>query len=282
MQVSAFKTFLAIEAAGSFHAAARALNVTQTTVSARIKALEAALGTPLFERGPGGTRLSMAGRQFLPYAEQMMRTWEFVSGDLKASLAGQVPLRLGAQLSVWDPLLVDVAVWLEEVQGTVPFTLNYDHTMNMGEAVVRRLLDVAIVNEVPPGTRLTAQELPPERLVLVANRPLRLGQDGLPLFINLEFGAEYDAQLHDVLPARRRQHIVLGNALMGLRYLQGRGGMGYFPACMVAEALAAGALHLVQGAPEIHLSCRALYLPDNPALEHIRQVVRGLHEVRGG
>ncbi|KIC17065.1 LysR family transcriptional regulator [Leisingera sp. ANG-DT] len=282
MQISAFKTFLAIEAAGSFHGAARALNVTQTAVSARIKALEEALGTPLFDRGPGGTRLSAAGRQFLPYAEQMMRTWEFVAGDLKASLAGRVPLRLGAQLSVWDPLLVDVAVWLEEVQGTVPFTLNYDHAMNMGEAVARRLLDVAIVNEVPAGARLSVEELPPERLVLVADQPLRLGRDALPLFINLEFGAEYDAQLHDVLPARSRQHIVLGNALMGLRYLQKRGGIGYFPAYMAAEALAAGALHAVEGAPEISLGCRALYLPDNPALEHIRQVVRGLQQVRGG
>lgn len=281
MQINAFETFLAIEAAGSFHGAARRLNITQTAVSARIKALEEALGTPLFDRGPGGTRLSEAGRQFMPYAEQMMRTWEFVSGDLKASLAGRVPLRLGAQLSVWDPVLVDVAVWLEAEQGTVPFTLNYDHAMNMGEAVARRLLDLAIVNELPAGSSLAVEELPPERLVLVADQPLRLGQDALPLFINLEFGSEYDAQLQEILPARSRQHIVLGNALMGLRYLRKRGGMGYFPAYMAAEALAAGALHAVEGAPEISLSCRALYLPDNPALEHIRQVLQGLQEVRG-
>lgn len=281
MQINSFETFLAIEATGSFHGAARVLNITQTAVSARIKALEEALGTPLFDRGPGGTRLSEAGRQFRPYAEQMMRTWEFVSGDLKASLAGRVPLRLGAQLSVWDPVLVDVAVWLEAEQGTVPFTLNYDHAMNMGEAVARRLLDLAIVNEVPAGTSLAVEELPPERLVLVADQPLQLGRDALPLFVNLEFGSEYDARLREVLPRRSRQHIVLGNALMGLRYLQKRGGMGYFPAYMAAEALAAGTLHAVEAAPEISLSCRALYLPDNPAVEHIRQVLQGLQEVRG-
>ncbi|UWQ60446.1 LysR family transcriptional regulator [Leisingera caerulea] len=280
MQINSFETFLAIEATGSFHGAARVLNVTQTTVSARIKALEDRLGVALFERGPGGTRLSEAGRQFMPYAEQMVRTWEFVSGDLKASLAGRVPLRLGAQLSVWDPVLVDVAVWLEAEQGTVPFTLNYDHAMNMGEAVARRLLDLAIVNEVPAGSGLAAEELPPERLVLVSDQPLRLGRDTLPLFINLEFGSEYDAQLRDVLPRRSRQHIVLGNALMGLRYLMKRGGMGYFPAYMAAEALAAGQIHAVEAAPEINLGCKALYLPDNPGLPHIRQALQGLHAVR--
>lgn len=280
MQINAFETFLAIDAAGSFHGAARLLNITQTAVSARIKTLEEALGASLFERGPGGTRLSAAGRQFLPYAEQMIRTWEFVSGDLRASLAGRVSLRLGAQLSVWDPLLVDVAVWLEQAQGTVPFTLNYDHGLNMGEAVARRLLDLAIVNEVPAGTRLGVEELPPERLLLVADRPLRLDTDALPLFINLEFGSEYEAQLQQVLPRRSRQHIVLGNAPMGLRYLMKRGGMGYFPAYMAAEALAAGQIHAVQGAPEIRLSCKVLYLEDNPGLEHIRQALRGLQAVR--
>ncbi|WP_245596989.1 LysR family transcriptional regulator [Leisingera aquimarina] len=280
MQINAFETFLAIEAAGSFHGAARRLHITQTAVSARIKALEEGLGASLFERGPGGTRLSAAGRQFLPYAEQMMRTWEFVSGDLRESLAGRVSLRLGAQLSVWDPLLVDVAVWLEQAQGTVPFTLNYDHGLNMAEAVARRLLDLAIVNEVPAGTRLGVEELPPEELVLVSDQRLRLGRDALPLFINLEFGSEYAAQVQQVLPQRSRQHIVLGNAPMGLRYLMKRGGMGYFPAYMAAGALAAGQIHRVEGARDIQLSCKVLYLPDNPALEQIRQVLQGLREMR--
>jgi DNA-binding transcriptional LysR family regulator len=48
MQINAFETFLAIAATGSFHGAARELNITQTAVSARIKALEAALGQSLF------------------------------------------------------------------------------------------------------------------------------------------------------------------------------------------------------------------------------------------
>lgn len=77
MQINAIETFLAIQRTGSFHAAAAHLNITQTAVSARIKSLESTLGLSLFERGPGGTRLSAAGQQFKPYAEQILRTWDF-------------------------------------------------------------------------------------------------------------------------------------------------------------------------------------------------------------
>lgn len=280
MQINAFQTFLAIDQTGSFHAAAQQMNLTQTAVSARIKALETSLGLSLFERGPGGTRLSAAGRQFKPYAEQMLRTWEFVRADLTGAIRGRVSLRLGSQLSIWDPLLVDVTVWLEQEQGKLPFVLNYDHALNMAEAVGQQLLDIAIVNEVPTGTRLGVENLPPERLLLVSDEAVDLGQEALPLFLNLELGPEYEAQLHQVLPTRSQQHIVLGNALMGLRYLIKRGGMGYFPRAMLTEHLRDGVLQPVQGAPEMLLSCKALYLPDNPSLDNIRDVLRGVREVR--
>lgn len=48
-----------------FTAAALELNVTQSAVSQRIKALEAALGVKLFERRPNGLRLTEAGQSYL-------------------------------------------------------------------------------------------------------------------------------------------------------------------------------------------------------------------------
>ena len=54
MDVAAAKTFLAIVEAGNFVAAAQRLHVTQSTVSARIKTLESALGRELFIRNKAG------------------------------------------------------------------------------------------------------------------------------------------------------------------------------------------------------------------------------------
>lgn len=49
----------------NFHHAAKALGTSQSSVSARIKALEDELGTPLFERNTRGVRLTEAGRYFV-------------------------------------------------------------------------------------------------------------------------------------------------------------------------------------------------------------------------
>ncbi len=65
--------FLAVAEAGSFSAAARALDVTQPTVSRRIAALEADLGRPLFRRDSGGAHLTSEGERMLEPARQMSR-----------------------------------------------------------------------------------------------------------------------------------------------------------------------------------------------------------------
>ncbi len=49
----------------SFHRVANALGVSQSSVSARIKALEEDLGILLFERNTRGVRLTEAGRLFV-------------------------------------------------------------------------------------------------------------------------------------------------------------------------------------------------------------------------
>ena len=63
--------FLAVARAGTLQAAARQLGVDHTTVSRRLKALEAGLGQALFARHLAGHELSPAGLALLPKAEAM-------------------------------------------------------------------------------------------------------------------------------------------------------------------------------------------------------------------
>jgi DNA-binding transcriptional LysR family regulator len=68
---SELRYLLAAEQTGSFAAAARRLRVDPATVGRRLRSLEGALGTPLFERTPGSLTLTGAGRRALRAAEAM-------------------------------------------------------------------------------------------------------------------------------------------------------------------------------------------------------------------
>ena len=89
MEFIQVQAFLEAAALGSFRRAAAALNTSQPSVSARIQALEAEMGVPLFHRTARGVRLTEMGRTFLPFAnrstESLRRGREVLEGVRQAS-----------------------------------------------------------------------------------------------------------------------------------------------------------------------------------------------------
>jgi DNA-binding transcriptional LysR family regulator len=73
MDASDLKIFEAVARLGGMNRAAAELNTVQSNVTARIQALEADLGRPLFERHSRGVSLTAAGRRLLPYADKVAR-----------------------------------------------------------------------------------------------------------------------------------------------------------------------------------------------------------------
>ena len=63
--------FLELARTGTLLGAARRLGVEHTTIARRLDRLEAALGTPLFDRHRGGCTPTEAGQALLPHAEAM-------------------------------------------------------------------------------------------------------------------------------------------------------------------------------------------------------------------
>src|SRR6516225_2184118 len=73
MDIADLRVFEAVARVGGMNRAAMELNTVQSNITARIKALEADIGCPLFERRPRGVALTAAGRRLLPYAVRTMR-----------------------------------------------------------------------------------------------------------------------------------------------------------------------------------------------------------------
>ena len=66
MELTDLATFAAVARCGGITRAAQELNTVQSNVTQRIKALEAEIGTALFERHSRGMNLTGAGRRLLP------------------------------------------------------------------------------------------------------------------------------------------------------------------------------------------------------------------------
>lgn len=71
MELVDLLTFAAVARTGGITRAAEELNTVQSNVTQRVKALEAEIGTALFERHSRGMTLTGAGRRLLPYAQRM-------------------------------------------------------------------------------------------------------------------------------------------------------------------------------------------------------------------
>jgi len=71
MELSDLATFSAVARLGGITRAADELNTVQSNVTQRVKALEAEIGTALFERHSRGMTLTGAGRRLLPYAQRL-------------------------------------------------------------------------------------------------------------------------------------------------------------------------------------------------------------------
>jgi molybdate transport repressor ModE-like protein len=87
LDVRRLRVLQAVAEQGSFSAAADALSFTQSAVSQQIAALEREAGTTLIQRGPGGTRLTDAGRALVAHAEAVLARLADAEREL-AAIAG--------------------------------------------------------------------------------------------------------------------------------------------------------------------------------------------------
>lgn len=83
MELVWLEDFLALAELGNFSRAAEARNVTQPAFSRRIRALEAWLGAPLFDRASSGVALTIAGAIFKPGVEEIIRRIHEVSHEVR-------------------------------------------------------------------------------------------------------------------------------------------------------------------------------------------------------
>src|SRR5690606_23836358 len=137
---------LAIRAEGSFVAAADAVGVTQPTLSAGIKELEASLGTVLVERARAGAVLTPAGEEAADRAARALgEVEELVRAVHTAGEPFSGTFRLGAIPTIAPFLLPRVMPLLKKRFPKLRLQMREDLTARLIDALRARALDAAVI-----------------------------------------------------------------------------------------------------------------------------------------
>jgi DNA-binding transcriptional LysR family regulator len=168
------EAFYWIARLGGFHAAAARLNLTQPTISLRVRGLEAALGVKLFARAGRLAKLTIEGSHLLPHAERMIGLSEEL--HLKAALEDPLRgrLRLGAPDSFGLTCMPALLASLRRQYPDLSVALTIDNSSVLSQQLNDRKLDVAIVADPEVGAHVGREPVGTIECVWVASTKLDL------------------------------------------------------------------------------------------------------------
>lgn len=276
MDIELVRTFLEIASSGSFMAAAQRLHLTQTAISARVRVLEAQLGRPLFVRNKAGARLTPAGERFVRHARGLMQGWARARQQVALPPGREAGIHIGAEPSIWHPLLADWLVWMHHGCPQVALRADVDVAPRLLERAQAGALDMAVLYNPPPWPGLVCELLREEKLVMVTS-----AADGAfdPMrYVHVDWGANFAASHEAAFPDLPGAPVTVSLGPLALTYVLSVGGAGYFRAGTVAPFIAQGKLFRVRAAPEFSHSAYAVYAAeyDGDVLSRARE---GLHAV---
>lgn len=278
MDLEQIRTFLEVVEAGSFVRAAQELNVTQSTVSARIKELEILLGQLLFVRRKSGVMLTSAGKRFQPHAATFLHVLQQARQDVALPAEMAAVLNIGGQFSLWERILLQ---WVGRFRASRP-DVAVRAEVGTPESLMRHLADglldfaVMYAPEARPGFRI--EKLMDESLIMVASRATH-GGPGESDYVFVDWGPDFDAWHSSQFPRYSAAGLHVSLGALGLKHILDHGGGGYFPARVVAAELAKQTLFHVRNAPQFVRPAHVIYPQESgsavraAALESLRAAV---------
>jgi DNA-binding transcriptional LysR family regulator len=143
-QLRAFERIVRL---GSFHAAALELNLSQPSVSQRIRELEAALQTPLFVRRGPRVSLTAEGQALVEYADRMLATEVELAERFRTRDPLKGTLRLGVNETFAFICLPELLKRIEQRYPAIRTSVFVGDTGVVSGRLNDQALDIAVVSE---------------------------------------------------------------------------------------------------------------------------------------
>lgn len=146
MDIDQLHAFDRIVREGSFSKAAWSLGIAQPTISARVQALEQALGGPLFTRGGRRVALTTLGEGFLPYARRALAVLgEGVAAAQQAQAGQRGRLALGVLGSLAGGMLGPALAAFQRSHPHVGLYVRAGSHQNVVELLCDGVVELALI-----------------------------------------------------------------------------------------------------------------------------------------
>lgn len=259
MQLTELRTFLAIVETGSLVRASEHLNVTQSTVTARLKSLEAELGQILIRRQKSGASLTAAGVKLHKYAATISDLWRQARQETALPDGLSSVCNVGCHPDLWHGVGDRVVNFVSRTVPDIGLSVSVGGQSELTTWLNDGLIDLSI--SFAPGASQSQQVVSTisDRLVLVstdADSPIKFDPNYIFVEAGEQFAREHSAAYSDADTAR----ISFNTACAGLDYLLTAKGSAYLPERMVSELIKQGKLFQLHNAP---LFTRNAYLSIN-------------------
>jgi DNA-binding transcriptional LysR family regulator len=143
-QLTAFERIVRL---GSFHAAAQELNLSQPSVSQRIRELESTLQTPLFVRRGPHVSLTAEGQALVEYADRMLATAAELAERFRTRDPLKGTLRLGVNETFAFICLPELLTRMEREYPAIRTSVFVGDTGVVSARLNDQALDIAVVSE---------------------------------------------------------------------------------------------------------------------------------------
>ncbi len=279
MNTDHLRTYLEVAQTRNFNTAALRLNVTQSTVSARIKALEERLDRRLFRRHRSGAELTSAGRQFHRYAVMAVTAWEQGRQEVALPAGYRTVLDIGAQATLWDRLVNRWIAWMRNRAPDVALRFTADYSDRVGRGLLEGTVDLGVMYMPRQASGLIVEQLTEDKLILVSTTRRKLNKEWVEDYVYVDWGEEFRTEHAVAFPEWTAPAVTIDLGSAALRFILENGGSGYFPRRSVRQLLDGGHLYRVARAPVFRRPIYMVY-PSNPVDSDIIELaVKGLREM---
>ena len=260
MNIVGLQTFVSIVENGSLVRASEQLNVTQSTVTARLRTLEQEVGATLLHRQKSGVTLTASGTKLLGYAEIMIGLWRQARQETAPPQGTESVCNFGCDPDLWPGLGRQIFDDVNDRNPRMALSVWPGDQSELYRMLSAGLLDMALTYRLTAPGDQTVYRLPPDELVLYASepdRPIRFDPGYIYVDLGSEFRAKHALAFSDFGTAR----VNFGSAIWALNHMLDHGGSAYLPRRMATLHVLEGRLFALPDAPSFQ---RNIFLIVNP------------------